>query len=234
MIRTPKHEPMPKGIKLPFTEENENHVRKNYLVTPIKTLARECGVSQTKIRSFLQKEGLTIPKETTEQRKIDSQLKKGNVPLNKGKKQSEWMSKESLEKVRKTQFKTGNVPHNANYDGHERISKDGYVEIRVSAGNYRLKHIVEWEKVNGTIPQGNVLSCVDGNKENTEPTNWKMISRSELMKRNTRHNLPNQDQIHQRAVESRNETIRKERMRIRYGLPQQTKMKLNGWKQPIK
>lgn len=83
-------------------------------------------------------------------------------------------------------FKKGNLPHNTKYNGHERISKDGYIEVRIKQGVYRLKHLVNWEAVNGKLPPGYCLRCKDGNVKNTNANNWKLITREENMLRNSK------------------------------------------------
>lgn len=87
-------------------------------------------------------------------------------------------------------FKKGNVPHNSNYNGHERITKDGYVEIRVSKGDYRLKHRIEWENKYGEVPSGYCLKCKSGDITDTSPENWKLITRIENMIRNSKYQYP--------------------------------------------
>ncbi len=102
---------------------------------------------------------------------------KGSVPANKGKKMP--YNANSA----RTQFQKGHTPHNTKYVGHERISRDGYVEISVCETNphtgygrrYVLKHRWLWEKENGLVPEGHVLKCLDGNRLNTDPSNWKCI-----------------------------------------------------------
>ena len=181
---------MPKGVKLPFSEKAKNTIESEYLKLPIKTLAKKVGVSQTKVRSYMKQKGLIIPSDIAEKRKRDSRFYQGHTPINKGKKQSDYMSAESIERTKATRFQKGHTPHNTQYVGHERVSKDGYVEIRVSVGNYQLKHIVEWEKVNGKLPDGYCLRCKDGDLTNTDPLNWRLISREENMYRNSKHNYP--------------------------------------------
>jgi len=88
------------------------------------------------------------------------------------------------------QFKKGNLPHNTNYNGHRRITKDGYIEVRVKKGLYRLEHLYNWERLYGKIPDNHCLACIDGNKLNTNPGNWKLITRSENMLRNTIQRYP--------------------------------------------
>jgi len=111
---------------------------------------------------------------------------KGSVPHNKGKK----MKPEVYEKVKKTMFQKGCIPTNTTYDGYERTTKDGYIEVRIRMGKYRLKHLVEWEKLNGKLPKGHCLACTDGNKQNTAPENWELITRADNMRRNTIQRFP--------------------------------------------
>jgi hypothetical protein len=82
-----------------------------------------------------------------------------------------------------TRFQKGSVPPNRKGFGDERITKDGYVEISVPEVNphtgharrYVQKHRWLWEKANGPVPEGHRLKCLDGNKLNTDPANWKAI-----------------------------------------------------------
>lgn len=94
----------------------------------------------------------------------------------------------------KTQFKKGGLPHNTRHLGHERLSKDGYVEISIAQTNphtgyerrYVHKHRHLWEQENGPVPDGMVLKCLDGDKTNTDPANWELISRAMLPRLNGR------------------------------------------------
>lgn len=114
---------------------------------------------------------------------------KGHVPDNKGKKMPFNAARA------RTQFKKGQVPPNRKHLGHERISKDGYVEISIAETNphtghgrrYVLKHRHEWEKINGPVPRGMMLKCIDGNRLNTDPSNWKLLSRGIAPLINGRH-----------------------------------------------
>lgn len=115
------------------------------------------------------------------------------------------MPEEVREKVKHTWFPKGHIPGNANYDGHIRLSKDGYQEIRIRMGKYRLLHLVNWEKINGRLPRGHCLWCLDGNKLNTDPSNWELITRAENMRRNTVHRYPEEirEVIRMKAVLTR-------------------------------
>lgn len=80
-------------------------------------------------------------------------------------------------------FKKGNLPHTAKHLGHERIDKDGYVLVSVDQKNphtgferrYVFKHRWQWEQVNGPVPDGHRLKCLDGNRANTDPSNWEAV-----------------------------------------------------------
>lgn len=107
---------------------------------------------------------------------------KGQVPYNKGK------ARPYNANSARTQFKKGRLPHNTKYLGHERLDKNGYLEISVAETNphtgyerrYVLKHRYLWEQKNGQVPKGHALKCLDGNRLNTDPSNWVLISRSLL------------------------------------------------------
>lgn len=107
---------------------------------------------------------------------------KGNEPFNKGKPHP------TRGRAAETQFKRGGLPHNTKWLGHERVSKDGYVEISIAATNphtgfnrsYVLKHRYLWEQANGPLPSETVLKCLDGNKQNTAPSNWEAVPRALL------------------------------------------------------
>lgn len=113
---------------------------------------------------------------------------KGETPHNKGKPCEPGMGGRHPN-ARKTQFKKGSKPHNTNYLGHERVDpKDGYVYVRVAEPNphagywrrYVLKHVHEWEKANGPIPEGHCLKCLSGEKTDCSPSNWALIPRALL------------------------------------------------------
>lgn len=115
---------------------------------------------------------------------------KGHVPMNKGKNWNEFMSVESQNNARKTTFKKGNKPHNTVEVGHERITRDGYVEVKVndnedSSRNFKLKHRLVWESVNGPVPKNHQVRFIDGDKMNFDIDNLKLVSLSESLKINS-------------------------------------------------
>jgi hypothetical protein len=110
---------------------------------------------------------------------------KGEEPHNKGK---PFPVAATHPNCRKAHFRKGGEPHNTQYLGHERVSKDGYVEVSVAQTNphtgygrrYVLKHRWEWEKANGPVPKGQALKCLDGNRQNCDPSNWVEVPRAAL------------------------------------------------------
>lgn len=117
---------------------------------------------------------------------VKNQWKKGHPSFNKGQK----VSPEKYAKMSKTFYKKGHKPYNLQDDGHERICVDGYIEVRLRAGKYSLKHRVVWEQHNGKIPDGMIIAFKDNNKQNTDITNLEMIDRKGLMARNTIARFP--------------------------------------------
>jgi len=110
-------------------------------------------------------------------------FKKGIIPANKGKKQTEYMTPEAIEKTKSTRFKKGHRVWNHKEIGFERITKDGYIELKVAEPNvFKLKHRVMWEKHNGPIPKGYNIQFHDGNKLNCCMENLYIISRSDQLK----------------------------------------------------
>jgi hypothetical protein len=79
--------------------------------------------------------------------------------------------------------------------GTERISKDGYLERKVNEDlplqrRWRAVHLVMWEAVNGPVPKSHAVVFINGDKRDVRLENLRLITRAELMKRNTLHNYP--------------------------------------------
>lgn len=92
-----------------------------------------------------------------------------------------------------TRFPKGLVPANHRPVGSTRVSVDGYVEIKIAEGmhKWRLLHRENWKKAHGEYPApGTALVFKDGNKQNCEIENLELLTRKELMGRNSVHNLP--------------------------------------------
>lgn len=115
----------------------------------------------------------------------------GHVPANKGLRRPGW----SRGRMAETQFKPGNKPHTWKPVGSTRYSKDGYLQRKVSETGYPPRdwvgeHILMWQKAHGPVPPGFAVCFRDGNKTHRTLDNFELISRAELMRRNTIHNFP--------------------------------------------
>lgn len=122
----------------------------------------------------------------------DGRFEKGGVPANKGKSCPAGRGGRHPNAVR-THFKPGSRSGRAaeRYKpiGTERISKDGYLERKVSDGmplqsRWRLVHLIRWEQANGPVPRGMALKCLDGDRSNTDPSNWEPVPRAMLPRLN--------------------------------------------------
>ena len=124
---------------------------------------------------------------------LTGQFKKGNVAHNKGKKQIEYMSQESIEKTKETRFKIGNKPKNYRPVGSERITKDGYIEVKVADPNkWETKNKIIYKQYFGDIPKGHKVIYADGNKLNNDINNLILVSDNEELIMN-RHRLRTED-----------------------------------------
>src|SRR6476661_2602212 len=105
---------------------------------------------------------------------------KGQVPPNKGKP----MPAETRAKVAATMFQPGTLNGKAaklwKPIGTERLCKDGYLERKLRddgppKDRWRAVHILEWERARGPVPKGHALKCLDGDRTNTDPSNWEAV-----------------------------------------------------------
>lgn len=87
--------------------------------------------------------------------------------------------------------------------GTERISKDGYLERKINDDmpfqrRWRGVHLILWEAKHGPLPAGHALVFRDGDKTNLAEDNFELITRADLMRRNSVHNHgPEIARIHQ-------------------------------------
>jgi len=93
---------------------------------------------------------------------------------------------------KETQFKPGQVPHTWKPIGSERIA-DGYLQRKLTDTGYPPKdwvpvHHIVWREAGREIPAGHALIFKDGNRSNITLDNLELISRVELMRRNSVHN----------------------------------------------
>lgn len=119
-----------------------------------------------------------------------TQFAKGLTPWNKG--QSYHAGGRSSE----TQFKPGVRQGRAlslyQPVGSLRIDRDGYLQRKINDDKpfhkrWRAEHLVIWEEANGPLPKGHAVIFKDGDKTHITLDNLELVSRYELMQRNTVH-----------------------------------------------
>jgi hypothetical protein len=94
-----------------------------------------------------------------------------------------------------TQFKPGTRPHTWKPIGTTRFSKEGYLQRKISDTGYPPRdwvgeHILMWQEAHGPVPKGLAVAFRDRDKTHLHLDNFELISRRELMRRNTIHNYP--------------------------------------------
>lgn len=94
-----------------------------------------------------------------------------------------------------TQFQKGARPHTWRPIGTERINADGYRDRKITDTGYpprdwRGVHLLLWEEHHGPVPPGHAVVFRNGNKADVRIENLELLTRRELMARNTVHNLP--------------------------------------------
>lgn len=162
-----------------FTDEQLTFLLENIKGITTKEMAQKLNerfglnITPAKVKRFYSNHGLTNG--------VDCRFKKGIVPHNKGKKGK------TIGRMAETQFKKGQASHNKVPVGSERVTVEGYIEVKVSdtgARKWRHKQQLVWEAHHGKIPDGHVVIVADGNKQNVDIKNLRLITRQELVRLN--------------------------------------------------
>lgn len=99
------------------------------------------------------------------------------------------MSQEQYEKCRATMFKKGDVPANHMEVGEYTHTTDGYLIRKVKETGpqrerFEFVHMAVWEEHNGPVPEGKMVSFLDGNKDNCNIENLVLIDNEENLEMN--------------------------------------------------
>lgn len=194
-----------KGTRRPWTPADEATLRARYPGEPTQQLARALERPTNQVYAKATKLGLVKTDEylaspaACRLRRGDQvgkafRFPKGHVPANKGLRRPGYVRG----RMAQTQFKKGHgnemQPAKARKPiGTERVNADGYLERKVTdkgrgAQRWRAVHILLWEEKNGPMPAEHALVFRDGNKGHVVLENLELISRADLMRRNTYHN----------------------------------------------
>ena len=126
---------------------------------------------------------------------IGTRFVKGQVPANKGLRRPGW----GPGRMKDTQFQPGvlnGIARQRFQPIGSRRCIDGYLYEKVSAEpgpwtrNWKLVHVRAWEVAHGPLPAGHALVFRNGDKSDTRVENLELVTRQELMRRNSVHRQP--------------------------------------------
>lgn len=181
-----------------WTSAEEAQLRECYPHVRAADLAKEMGRSAAKIYQKAARLGLRKSAEflaspasgrTTGRQGTGTRFVKGQPAWNKG---THFMAGG---RSAQTRFKKGQMPKNWKPLGSERISKNGYLQRKMTDTGYPPHdwvgvHIIVWVQHHGAVPKGHAVVFKDGDKRHITIDNLDMISRRDLMLRNSIHHLP--------------------------------------------
>lgn len=196
-----------------WTAKERQTIRRLYPDTETKSIAEQLGRTVSQVYQCAAKMGLHKSPEyllspaACRLRRGDNvgaqfRYPKGHVPANKGLRRPGW----APGRMSETQFRRGALSGKAAENwmpiGTIRQDTDGYLRIKVREhlpgehsgfGNTKvwpLLHRHNWEKEKGPIPAGYAVVFKTRDRSNCAVENLELISRGELMRRNTIHNYP--------------------------------------------
>lgn len=162
-----------------WTEADDATLRSLYKEISARELGEILGRSRAAIKNRAQTLKITKPGEN------NGFFRAGMTPWNKG---SHYVAGG---RSAETRFKKGARPPNVHEVGHIRENSDGYLDIKVAPGKRQWVqlHRYNWKQHYGAFPHKDMaVAFKDGNKHNCDISNLELITRAELMRRNTCHN----------------------------------------------
>lgn len=169
-----------------LTDEQKEWVYANYKGIGNKELVRKMNevfqpaIDVSVIKSFKNNHKLNSG--------LTGRFEKGHIPVNKGVK--------GVYNVggNRTSFKKGQMPPNTDLIGTEKMLGDGYVWVKINnvpkapkKVNWKQKHVLIWEQAHGPVLENHVIIFLDGNRENFDLDNLKMVSREINVRLNQNH-----------------------------------------------
>lgn len=176
-----------KGRYRTFPAEIREYIESNISGTPVEALKDmvndRFGTSYTynQIRAHAHNNGLTNG--------VVTRFELGRTPQNKGVK---GVCSPGCEKG---WFKAGHTPANKTPIGTVLVKSDGYLWQKIGEGcrDWRQKHILVWEEHHGPVPDGCVITFLDGDRTNVSIDNLACITRAEhsaMTRWNLRSEIP--------------------------------------------
>lgn len=186
-------ESTPKRKYRAWSKKEMQLLRDRYAESPTSELGRAIGRTSAQVFKKASSMGLkksaafkTRMAETLRDKRRPWQFAPGNRPWNKG------ISYHASGRAVDHQFKPNMRPQNWRPIGYERVVQ-GYLERKVTdtgvtGVDFRLVHHLVWEASGlGPVPAGHALVFRDGNARNFALENLELVSREDLMRRNSIH-----------------------------------------------
>jgi hypothetical protein len=189
------------AIRRPWTPSEVTRLRELYPETPTWRVAAMLGRSICAVYGMVDKLGLKKtplylagPHACRLRREGDvgaaTRFPKGHRPFNAGVKG--W---DAGGRSHETRFRPGVRGTKFVPIGTERLSKDGIRQRKVSETGYppadwKSVHVLLWEEHNGPVPEGCVVVFRNRNRADVRIDNLELVTRAELMARNTIHRYP--------------------------------------------
>lgn len=182
--------------KRPWSASEVALLRAKYPDTSTTELAREMGrtvgqLHQAATRFGLKKSAAYMagPHAFILRRRsagVEHRFKAGLVPWNKGLKGVNGHSS--------SQFKPGHKSHAWKPIGSERMTKDGHLQRKLTDTgadrDWVSVHVQLWTEAHGPVPNGHVVVFKDGDRRCIELSNLELLTRRELLERNTAQRFP--------------------------------------------
>lgn len=174
----------PKGYSLKYPEGMEEYVRSiaegkstEELVAAVNERYGEGTIGIRQMKAYKKNHGINTG--------LTGRFEPGHIPENKGKK----MPEEVYKKAEHTMFKKGNIPANHMKVGEYTHTTDGYLIRKVQESGtqrerFEFAHRRVWEDHNGPIPEGKMVSFLDGDKDNCSIENLVLLDNEENMELN--------------------------------------------------
>lgn len=192
-----------------WTEAETELLRHHYADSLTRDLAKVLGMTEDRVLRKAHDMGLhknvEIIRQMARERSSDPhhggrlhRFQPGQAPANKGKKMPKGWAPGNMAA---TQFKVGLRPHTWVPIGSYTINPDGYLDRKVSDEPGTPRHVrwhpvhrLVWEHAHGPVPRGHVVVFRPGRFTNVLAKitldRLELVSRAELMKRNSVHRLP--------------------------------------------
>jgi len=165
-------------------QKQKEYIAAHAYDVPLKTIARDIGRSPCFVIGEMKRQGIVVPQKVKDRFRRESRYQKSTKAWNKGMKQSDYMSAETIERTKATRFAPGHTPYNSLEDHHISLREDrrrgtSYYYIRLSPGEWVPLHRFIWELDFGSIPDGFIVQFKDDDTTNCDPENLYLITKAE-------------------------------------------------------